>query len=144
MGGTVKKKKSSNNKQTDQGYQSGHSDVEPAIDAPESDPESSDSDSDDEGVKEGPQLIGGSLGNGIETKTKKGKKRGLDPVGKALATQLIHSKKAKRDIMDAAWNRYMYGDENLPEWFEQDEKKHNQPRIEVNPVSKLFILILIL
>lgn len=36
--------------------------------------------------------------------------------------------------MDAAWNRYMYGDEDdLPHWFMADEKRYNQLRIEVEP-----------
>lgn len=29
----------------------------------------------------------------------------LDPEGLAFATKMIHSKKAKRDIIDAGWNR---------------------------------------
>lgn len=46
-----------------------------------------------------------SFTDGLESAGKKRKKESLDAVGKALATQMIHSKKAKRDLMDAGWNR---------------------------------------
>lgn len=121
-----------------EGNESGYtSDTEVALDAPDSDTDSnSDSDTDDEPVKAGPQMIGGAVGNGI---TKGNKKRTkdqarLDPVGLALATKMIYSKKAKRDIMDAGWNRYMFGDDDdLPNWFVRDEKKYNTTRVEVDP-----------
>ncbi|XP_045595148.1 pre-rRNA 2'-O-ribose RNA methyltransferase FTSJ3 [Procambarus clarkii] len=118
------------------GYTSDHSDVEEARDAPDSNSDSdSDTDSEEEPVTAGPQMIGRAVGSGI-TKGNKRKKdqAGLDNVGLALATQMIYSKKAKRDITDAGWNRYMFGDgDDLPNWFVNDEKKYNTLRIEVNP-----------
>ncbi|XP_042864236.1 pre-rRNA 2'-O-ribose RNA methyltransferase FTSJ3-like isoform X2 [Penaeus japonicus] len=59
----------------------------------------------------------------------------LDPEGLAFATKLIHSKKAKREIMDAAWNRNMVGDEDLPEWFVEDENQYNNQPVEVDPAD---------
>lgn len=142
-----KAKKKLHDEGEESGYTSDHSEEEVARDAPEgytdSDSDSdSDSDFDFDGETEGKRKKGGSKpilgvgGGGLTNATSKKRKaeEGLGPVGLALATKMIHSKKAKRDIMDAAWNRYMYGDEDdLPHWFMADEKRYNQLRIEVEP-----------
>lgn len=57
-------------------------------------------------------------------KRKKKERKTLDSVGLALGSMIVDSKKVKRDIIDAAWNRYAFNDENLPDWFVQDEQKH--------------------
>eukprot|EP00252_Welwitschia_mirabilis_P024648 TRINITY_DN7374_c0_g1_i1.p1 TRINITY_DN7374_c0_g1~~TRINITY_DN7374_c0_g1_i1.p1 ORF type:complete len:865 (-),score=208.62 TRINITY_DN7374_c0_g1_i1:464-2989(-) len=50
----------------------------------------------------------------------------------AFAKKMLR-KKQREDIIDAAYNRYTFDDEHLPEWFEEDEKKHNQPQ---KPITK--------
>jgi len=51
----------------------------------------------------------------------------------ALGEQLIQSKKARRDIMDAGWHRFMYDDEGLPDWFVKEEEMHMRKRLDVDP-----------
>ncbi|KAL6053823.1 pre-rRNA processing protein ftsj3 [Balamuthia mandrillaris] len=43
------------------------------------------------------------------------------------------SKKRKRDMIDDAYNRWSFNDENLPKWFVEDEERHNKPEL---PVTK--------
>jgi len=49
----------------------------------------------------------------------------LGPEDLALGAAMVTSKKRKRDIIDAAFNRYTFNDQNLPSWFIEDENKHN-------------------
>lgn len=59
----------------------------------------------------------------------------LDPGGLALGTMMLESKKKRREIEDAAWNRYMHADQDfLPSWFKKDEEAHFHKPIPV-PVS---------
>ncbi|KAK7341475.1 hypothetical protein VNO80_24405 [Phaseolus coccineus] len=50
----------------------------------------------------------------------------------AYARKLVR-KKQRDQILDDAYNKYMFDDEGLPKWFLDEEKKHRQP---VKPISK--------
>jgi len=43
------------------------------------------------------------------------------------------SKKQREQILDDAYNKYMFDDEGLPKWFLDEEKRHRQP---IKPISK--------
>merc|ERR1712060_681379 len=52
----------------------------------------------------------------------------------ALGSLLADSKKSRMDISDAAYNRWSFdADPLLPDWFTEDENKHNKPEL---PISK--------
>ncbi|XP_061189741.1 pre-rRNA 2'-O-ribose RNA methyltransferase FTSJ3-like [Saccostrea echinata] len=57
----------------------------------------------------------------------------LDAVGMAIGSQIVQSRKRKREVIEGGYHRYMFNDDNLPDWFVQDESKHC--RIQL-PVSK--------
>ncbi|GAM28168.1 hypothetical protein SAMD00019534_113440 [Acytostelium subglobosum LB1] len=50
----------------------------------------------------------------------------------ALGTLMLR-KKMKQDMIDDAYNRYAFNDDNLPTWFEEDEGRHNKPQ---TPITK--------
>ncbi|CAM6085316.1 unnamed protein product [Calypogeia fissa] len=50
----------------------------------------------------------------------------------AYAKKMLR-KKSRESILDDAYNRYTFDDDNLPRWFAEDEKKHSQL---MKPVTK--------
>jgi AdoMet-dependent rRNA methyltransferase SPB1 len=52
----------------------------------------------------------------------------------ALGSLMVDSKKSRMDLIDAAYNRWTFdADSGLPDWFTEDENKHNKPEL---PISK--------
>ncbi|XP_070204951.1 pre-rRNA 2'-O-ribose RNA methyltransferase FTSJ3-like isoform X2 [Littorina saxatilis] len=58
----------------------------------------------------------------------------LNPVGLAMGTAMVRSRKRRREIIESGYNRNMRGEgEDLPDWFSRDEKKHCHRQM---PVTK--------
>merc|ERR1712100_793116 len=51
----------------------------------------------------------------------------------ALGTLLKTGKIKLSDLIDDGFNRYTFNDDDLPTWFEQEERHHNKP---ITPVTK--------
>merc|ERR1712062_456486 len=75
------------------------------------------------------------VANESRKRKKKGKKMILTPEELALGQEMIRSKKARRDIMDAGWNRFMFDDKDsdLPDWFVKEEQLHMRCHPDVDP-----------
>uniref|UniRef100_A0A182MQG0 Putative rRNA methyltransferase n=1 Tax=Anopheles culicifacies TaxID=139723 RepID=A0A182MQG0_9DIPT len=64
-------------------------------------------------------------------KVRKAKKVKLSEKELALGQMLITGKKMRRDIIDSAFNRYMFNDANLPDWFVADELRTMKRQLPV-------------
>ena len=96
----------------------------------DSDYSDSDSDSSDEDEAAAKMDEGGFE---VVPQQKIKKRKALTCEELALGEQMVHSKKRKRDIMDAGWNRYMFEDTGLPDWFVKEEEIHMKRRPDVDP-----------
>ena len=61
------------------------------------------------------------------------KRRKLDPEGLAMGALLVQSKKKREDLIESGYNRWTNSDDNLPDWFVEDEAKFCQKRL---PITK--------
>merc|ERR1711997_495445 len=132
-GGKIRKKQEKLKIKKDQeesGYTSGSDDdeAEESNEVKENQPaeskEDTDSDSDSEDEEKEFEVVPQA----------KGKKRSaLSYEELALGEKLIHSKKSRRDIMEGGWNRFMFDDTGLPDWFVKKEEMHMRKRLDVDP-----------
>lgn len=119
-------------KTTDEGFESESSDDSDS----EPDNVEDDSDEDDEGVGKPAhnilKKVGGKDGFAVVAKELKPKKQTkLTEEELALGALLVSSRKTRRDMVDAAWNRYAFNDTDLPEWFQKDEANHMRKPVPV-------------
>jgi len=97
---------------------------------------SSDSEDDDEEEVEHKSASGkvyNKDGFEIVPQQKIKRRANLSPEELALGEKLVRSKKARRDIMDDGWHRFMHDDTNLPDWFVKEEELHMKKKPDVDP-----------
>lgn len=97
------------------------------------DDSSSDSDYDINEIKQNSQKDKTSTKAGFEVVPKDENLPRLDAAGMAIGSQMVQSRKRKREIMEGGYHRFMFNDDNLPDWFRQDESKHCRVTL---PVTK--------
>jgi len=61
----------------------------------------------------------------------------LDPEGLAIASYLIQSRKHRREIEEAGFNRWVNNDKHLPDWFVKDQKAHWRNRAPVQITKEM-------
>ena len=138
-GGSIKKKGPTAGVDKSNGY---HSNSESEDDAEEEREEKedfeldADSDSEDETEmvhKSASGKVYNKDGFEVVPKQKIKKRKQLSCEELALGEKLIQSKKSRRDIMDNGWHRFMFDDDNLPDWFVKEEEMHMKKMPDVDP-----------
>ncbi|CAB3988348.1 pre-rRNA processing FTSJ3 [Paramuricea clavata] len=119
---TKKKTKNSENEPSD-------SESEPS----DSESDSEDSDHEMKQVEDAETNATDKSENGFEVVPQDYLMKNMTPEGLALGAQMAFSKKRKREIEDESYHRWTFNDDNLPEWFTQDESKHYHRNL---PVTK--------
>eukprot|EP00871_Galdieria_phlegrea_P005586 jgi/Galph1/6028/GphlegSOOS_G4726.1 len=57
----------------------------------------------------------------------------IDETSRALAlAQKMIRKKSREELLDDAWNRYVFDDENAPRWFLEEEKKYRRAPVAIS------------
>jgi len=69
----------------------------------------------------------------IEVVPAQKRQKALTAAELALGQQMVTSRKKKNEIMDSGYHRWAWGEEDLPEWFVDEEKKYYQKSL---PVTK--------
>jgi len=135
-GGSIKQKDHSENEGTIADYHSDSDDEDVVGNIHNDNLGSASDDSDSEEEAEHRSASGkvyNKDGFEIVPKQKIRKRKPLSCEELALGEQLVQSKKARRDIMDNGWNRYMFNDENLPDWFVKEEELHMKKKPDIDP-----------
>merc|ERR1711915_751120 len=135
-GGSIKQKNHSENEGTIADYHSDSDDEDVVGNIHNDNLGSASDDSDSEEEAEHRSASGkvyNKDGFEIVPKQKIRKRKPLSCEELALGEQLVQSKKARRDIMDNGWNRYMFNDENLPDWFVKEEELHMKKKPDIDP-----------
>lgn len=79
------------------------------------------------------QKVKGNAFEIVPMETRKPTLQKLDPEGLAIGALLVQSRKKREDLIECAYNRWVNNDENLPDWFAEDEAKFCQKQL---PVTK--------
>jgi len=109
----------------------------------------SDTDSEDEDIKKKivaekqneddfetvPQQVSKGADGASSNKTRK--QQILDPEGLAIASFIIQSKKNRREIEEAGFNKWVNNDKGLPDWFVKDQKQHWRNRAPVQITKEM-------
>merc|ERR1712098_317977 len=131
-GGSIKKKKETTEAPTKQKQKVYHSDSD-SDDNDDVDDDVSDSDEEEVVHNSASGKVYNKDGFEVVPQQKIKKRKALSCEELAFGEQLIRSKKAKRDIMDNGWHRFMFDDENLPDWFVKEEEMHMRKELDVDP-----------
>ena len=82
--------------------------------------------------KDGFEIVPEASSQSISSSAAAGKRK-LTPEELALGSLLVRSKKCREDLLESAYNRWTSHDEDLPDWFMEEERKYCQKLL---PITK--------